>query len=60
MNFQQKDMTEATKTMTIELLEGKLKPQEQTREVQTEKRELKRGRKQKTEEEGAAAARKLP
>ena len=50
MEFQQRDMKEARKTMTMELLEGKLQPQEQRREAQTEERELKRGRKQKTEE----------
>ena len=44
MEFQQRDMKEARKTMTMELLEGKLQPQEQRREAQTEERELKRGR----------------
>lgn len=49
MDFQQRDMTEARKTMTLELLEGKLKPPEQRRQVQTEEKEKKTERKQKSE-----------
>ena len=49
MDFQQEDMSKARKTMTVELLEGKLKPQEQVIQVQTEKREQKRRKKEKKE-----------
>ena len=49
MDFHKKAMTESMITMTIELLEGKLKLQEQRCEAETKKRQLKRGRKGKGE-----------
>ena len=54
MDFQQKDMMEARKTMTMELLEGKLKPQGQRCQMKPEKPKQKREKKQKTEEDRGA------